>query len=124
MFDKVAEDYDFWLNFIDDGQKAVLLDDVLFFNRLKPIAESRSKIYGERMVKKEHKLLRKQLRANMRRKHPKVAIYKTLFNITRHFFCWRATERGMTLHILRIPVYRKANGGLIAGQKTTEGKMP
>jgi glycosyltransferase involved in cell wall biosynthesis len=110
LFDGGAEDFDFWLNFIDDGQKAVLLDDILFFNRLKPSGESRAKQYGGRMGKREVKRLHRQMRANQRRKHPKVAIYKTLFNLTRHFFRWKVAGASSTLHILRIPVYRRGGG--------------
>jgi glycosyltransferase involved in cell wall biosynthesis len=117
LFDSGMEDYDFWLNFIDDGQKAILLHDILFFYRVKSNEESRCRQCGRRVAKKVYK----QLRANMRRKHPKIIIYKTLYNITRFFFRWQETDRGLTLRILRIPIYRKANGGLTAAQKPAKG---
>jgi hypothetical protein len=103
LFDRGLEDYDFWLNFIDDGQKATLLHDILFFYRIKPDGESRCAQCNRRIAPK----VRKQLEISLRRKHPKIIIYKALYNITRFFFRWQETDSGSTLRILRIPVYRR-----------------
>jgi glycosyltransferase involved in cell wall biosynthesis len=103
LFDRGMEDYDFWLNFIDDGQKAIVLRDILFFYRLKPDGESRCAQCGRRIAEKVYK----QLKTSLRRKHPKIIMYKALYNITRFFFRWQETDSGSTLRILRVPVYRR-----------------
>jgi len=78
LFDKGAEDLDFWLNFLDDGQKIIWLPDRLFYYRQKPIKESRNR---QSRRKYGFKKAREEIHANLRSKHPKVTIYRLLYKI-------------------------------------------
>ncbi|MDR0498780.1 MAG: glycosyltransferase family 2 protein [Holophagales bacterium] len=104
LFDKGLEDYDFWLNFFDDGQKVIRLSDRLAYYRIKSIEESRNKQASK---------MRDELRANLRRKHPKMIKYIYVFKIIRplqkllrFFLRWGCTEHGFIIRICGITVYK------------------
>jgi len=98
LFDKGAEDYDFWLNFFDDGQKVIQLprSSCYYCYRLKSTEEE------SRTLRAGRKEVRDELLVRMRRKHPKIARYKVLYKIInplhkilRFFFRLRVTDRGL-----------------------------
>jgi len=107
LFDKGTEDYDFWLNFFDDGQKIIRLPDRLYFYRLKPVEESRC-------LQADQKETREKIHANLRRKHPKIITYRFLYKvlnplrkILRFFFRLRVTDHGLIIiRICKIIVWR------------------
>jgi glycosyltransferase involved in cell wall biosynthesis len=111
LFDKGIEDFDFWLNFLDDGQKVIRLPDRLFYYRQKSVEESRNEQMNKHRCKKVHN----QLLANLRHKHPKIIKYRLLYKmvnpfhkILRFFFRWETTERGFIIRIFKITVYRNS----------------
>ncbi|MCL1891751.1 MAG: glycosyltransferase family 2 protein [Alphaproteobacteria bacterium] len=69
-FNKGFEDFDFWLNFLDDGKKAIRIPDELFFYRIKPRDESRNTQCIESA--------NKPLWAALHRKHWRMRLYKIL----------------------------------------------
>jgi glycosyltransferase involved in cell wall biosynthesis len=103
LFDKGLEDYDFWLNFLDDEQKIIRLPNRLYYHREKSIEESRDR---QANVSKK---ISQQLVANLRRKHPKIIKYRLMYRIVkiplsilRFFFHWKVSEHGIIFRIFRI----------------------
>jgi glycosyltransferase involved in cell wall biosynthesis len=102
------EDYDFWLNFIDDGQKAIRIQDRLFYYRQKDKSESRNKCEKDRDA---HNVLH----ANLRRKHPNINKYSRIAKLLRiprkiaRLFYRSGIEKDgyFTIKVFKIPVYRR-----------------
>jgi len=108
MFDKGMEDLDFYLNFVDDRQKVICLPDRLVYYRQRSIEGSRR---SETKVKE----VRKELRANLRRKHPRLVKYRLLYKIInplrkllRFIACWGTSDSGFVVRICKITVYRNS----------------
>ncbi|MCL2338555.1 MAG: hypothetical protein FWC51_01195, partial [Proteobacteria bacterium] len=105
------EDLDFWLNFLDDGQKITRIRGDLFFYRMKPAAESR------RMQCRKSPV---NLWGIMAEKHPKMKFYKSwrmLFGLNRLFY-QNSTELStgiQKIRILRIPVRIKSPKSVVSG---------
>ena len=106
-FDAGLEDFDFWLNFIDDKQQIIRIPDKLFYYRIKSPDESRNKkVSGE---------LRDVIYSRMAKKHPKIAKYKliskytkVLRGILRLFLRWKVTKDGYScIYIFSMPIYRR-----------------
>lgn len=96
------EDYEFWLNFMDDGQKMVRVPGELFFYRQKPTEESRNE-HG----KKNGKTLLETIAI----KHPRMETYKKIDKLRakREFFYRDRTniETGhRRIDIFKKPVYK------------------
>jgi len=109
LFDKGLEDYDFWLNFLDDGKKIIRLPERLFYYRQKSVEESMHQQVHE------NKELHDELFAILRRKHPKIIKYRLLYRIIkiplsmlRFFFHWKVSEHGFIFRIFRIWFIPKA----------------
>ena len=110
-FKKGCEDYDFWLNFIDDGKKIVRIPKTLFFYRVKSKAESM------RLQMSDYP---EQTKNMLHEKHGKIIVYKNLRKIIniilmlpRFVFTIKTKKNynntGVTIkyiRILRIPVYK------------------
>jgi len=112
LFDKGLEDYDFWLNFLDDGQKIIRLSDRLYYHREKSAEESLDRRVNA------CKKTSQQLIANLRHKHPRIIKYRLLYRIVkiprsilRFFFHWKVTEHGIIFRIFRIWFIPKALKG-------------
>jgi len=109
LFDDGMEDYDFLLNFIDDGQKITRLPDRLFYYRYKSSEESRNWRACNREV-------RDQLYANLCHKHPKMVKYRLLYKIInplhklfRFLLRWGMTyDQGFIVRVCKITVYRRS----------------
>lgn len=90
------EDYDFFLNFIDDNKKATRTQIPLFFYRIKPADISRNCGYGN--VKAA------EIETILVRRHPKMLRYKKLYNLLhpikqiKHAFRKRIKARRKKLH--------------------------
>ena len=97
-FDRGFEDYDFWLNFFDDGKKAVRTKEQLFFYRIKE--DSRN------IQSKKHT---KEIFADLRRKHQRMKLYRPLYKFIKLFYHDGASPKTGTrrIRILHIPVYAK-----------------
>ena len=100
LFADGLEDLDFWLNFLDDGQKITRISGDLFFYRMKPGDESR-----RLQCRQSHAGLWKI----MEDKHPNMKFYKKwgpLFGLPK-FFYQNSTELStgiQKIRICRIPV--------------------
>ncbi|MCL2749324.1 MAG: glycosyltransferase [Alphaproteobacteria bacterium] len=95
-FSKGYEDFDFWLNFLDDGKKVIRIDDELFFYRIKPKENSRNE-----ECRQHHKLLFKKLR----RKHWRINMYDLFHIIYKDIILPRTGIR--KIKVFKITVYRK-----------------
>jgi glycosyltransferase involved in cell wall biosynthesis len=73
------EDFDFWLNFIDNGKKLVRIHKPLFYYRIKPAVESRNR---HSTSKTTLKICRQILFA----KHPKLRLYYYIYRKPQDFF--------------------------------------
>jgi len=107
LFDKGMEDLDFYLNFIEDGQKIICLPNRLVYYRQRTSEGS----LRERAKRKE---VRKELRANLRRKHPKLVKYRILYKIInplrkllRFIICWGWPNGVFTVRVCKVTVYRR-----------------
>jgi len=111
LFDKGWEDYDFFLNFFDEGQKIIRLPDRLFYYRQKSTDESRSLQTNKRHgFKKTHD----DLFSSLCHKHPKIVKYRYLYKIInplhkifRFFYSRGISEHGFIIRICKITVYRR-----------------
>ncbi len=110
-FDAGTEDFDFWLNFLDDGQKVIRLDDqCLFYYRIKPTVESSNK---QTSKKEGYGDVAKTIKVNMIKKHPRMKEYmrikkriKIPRTIARFFIRWEISKRGyFRIRIFKIPVF-------------------
>jgi hypothetical protein len=109
LFDRGMEDFDFWLNFIDDGQKAAMLPGVLFYNRLKPAWESRAR-QSDRRGDRAKRALYRRLRNSLLRKHPKMIpcwLLRRIARLHRLVLCWYQIDRCFVVRVFKMPVYRK-----------------
>lgn len=68
-FAKGFEDYEFWLNFLNDGRKMTRVPGDLFFYRIKPEAESRN-AHGVRHAE--------EIMESIARKHRRIKTYKLI----------------------------------------------
>jgi len=110
LFDKGMEDYDFLLNFLDDGQKVARLLDCTYYYRHKPNEKSRNW-----QAHKHNREVRDQLLANLRRKHPRIVRYRLLYKIInplhkllRFLLRWGITDdRGFIVRVCKFTVYSK-----------------
>jgi len=111
LFDKGLEDYDFWLNFLDDGLRAVRFPEeslCFYYYRIKAPEESRSSRADAIGVRDE-------LLFRLRCKHPKIAMYRVLYKIItplhkifRFLVRWGKTYNcGFIVRICKITVYRR-----------------
>jgi glycosyltransferase involved in cell wall biosynthesis len=91
-FKNGLEDFDFYLNFLDDNQKIYRVPKILFFYRQKKSEESRNS--NAASFKDLYKLLRK--------KHPRIWIYWVIS----FFYKSRTTKSGRKIiKILKIPIW-------------------
>jgi glycosyltransferase involved in cell wall biosynthesis len=97
----VLEDFDFWLNFVDAGLKFTRIQKPLFFYRIKNGDESRnSKCHSDADIFK-------RARRIIRRRHPKMRLYRLVGRLPRFF--WRNVAKDNGIHIIKIfkiPVWR------------------
>jgi len=107
LFDKGMEDLDFYLNFIEDGQKVICLPNRLVYYRQKTSE-------GSLRAKSKRKEVHKELRANLRRKHPRLVKYRILHKIInplrkllRFFICWGWPNGVLTVQVCKFTVYRR-----------------
>lgn len=87
------EDYDFWLNFIDDNRIITRIPKILYYYRIKPGDLSRNNI----AMKSHDDLMRK-----LRKKHKNIIVYSIYRKIKSIFY--KRTKRHV--YILSIPIKR------------------
>lgn len=91
------EDWEFWLNFIEDGKKFYCVQEKLLNYRI--LQNSRNKQVNE-----------KKLRKYIYKKHQKIFFVRILFTIVRFFYQKKITKSGkMIVKICKIPFYWRKN---------------
>lgn len=89
------EDWEFWLNFIEDGKKFYCVPEKLLNYRI--LSSSRNRGYNAKKLKKY-----------IYKKHPKIGKLSILYSIAKFFFQSKHTKKGhFIIKIFKIPVYRR-----------------
>lgn len=97
---KGLEDWDFWLNFLENQKKFYRVPDTLLFYRI--LSNSRNRSFDEQ--------IKKDLMHYLYKKHKKIRLYLIFYTLLHKIFNVRISHsQTLSIRILGIPVFRTKN---------------
>lgn len=88
------EDWDFWLNFVEDGKNFYCVPEELFLYRI--VKSSRNSSVSTKKIKK-----------NIYKKHRKIYAFELIKKLIRFFYCRKMKNNKLQIKICKIPVFNK-----------------
>lgn len=100
-FNDGLEDWDFWLNFVDDNKKFYRLDEVLLFYRI--LKKSRT----SGVDKKKKQQIRARLKNKYQKLYQKMALKIFAYKLSRLFWHKKIRNGKLQIKLFKIPVFSK-----------------